>query len=39
MAERFMDELRSIHIDRQPPPDEGVLAELNAAHQHATTQT
>ena len=39
IAERFMDELRSIHLDRQPPPDDGVLAELDAAYHHAVTQS
>ncbi len=34
MRDRFMDELRSIHIDGQPRPDGGVLAELDAAYQH-----
>lgn len=29
---RFMDELRAIHLDHQPPPDDGVLAELDAAY-------
>jgi DNA-binding HxlR family transcriptional regulator len=30
---RFMDELRAIHHDHRPPPDDGVLAELDAAYQ------
>jgi hypothetical protein len=38
MAEQFMDELRSIHLDLQPPTDDGVLAELDAAYQRAATQ-
>ncbi len=33
MAERFMDELRSIHLDRQPPLEDGVLAALETAYQ------
>ena len=39
IAERFMDELRRIHIDRQPPPDDGVLAELDAAYHHTMAQS
>ncbi len=39
LADRFMDELRSIHLDRQPPPDDGVLAELDAAYHDALAQT
>jgi len=35
MASRFMDELRIIHLDHQPPPDDGVMTELAAAYQHA----
>lgn len=31
MAEQFMNELRTIHLDGQPPTDDGVLAELDAA--------
>lgn len=27
---RFMDELRTIHLDRDPRPDDRVLAELDA---------
>ena len=38
IAQRFMDELRSIHLDHQPPTDGGVLAELDAAYQHAVAQ-
>ena len=30
---RFMDELRSIHLDGEPRPEAGVLAELDAACQ------
>lgn len=32
---RFMAELRSIHVDRQPRADNGVLAELDAAYSGA----
>ena len=39
MAQRFMDELRSIHLEHRPPPDDGVLAELGAAYQRAVEQT
>ncbi|MEO6652219.1 MAG: helix-turn-helix domain-containing protein [Ilumatobacteraceae bacterium] len=38
MAERFMEELRSIHLDRQPPADDGVLAELDDAYHRAVAQ-
>lgn len=38
MAERFMDELRSIHLDRQPPPGDGVLAALDAAYRSVASQ-
>ncbi|WP_291791341.1 helix-turn-helix domain-containing protein [Brevibacterium sp.] len=31
--DRFMEELRSIHLENQPPPADGVLAELTAAHE------
>ena len=37
-AQRFMDELRSIHLHHQPPPDDGVLAELHAAYQRVVAQ-
>ncbi len=33
MRDRFMDELRTIHIDRQPGPDAEVLAELDDAYE------
>lgn len=39
VRDRFMDELRTIHIDRQPRPDNGVLAELDAAYQRETANT
>ncbi len=32
LAARFMDELRSIHLDQKPRPDGGVLADLDAAY-------
>ncbi|MEZ5343727.1 MAG: helix-turn-helix domain-containing protein [Acidimicrobiales bacterium] len=38
MAERFMDELRSIHLAHQAPPEDGVLSELDNAYQQALTQ-
>lgn len=38
MRDRFMDELRIIHLDHQPPPVEGVLAELDAAYRRASTE-
>lgn len=31
--ERFMDELRVIHLERRPAPADGVLAELTAAYE------
>jgi DNA-binding HxlR family transcriptional regulator len=34
---RFMDELRAIHLDRRARPDDGVLAELDAAHRRIAT--
>lgn len=37
MRHRFMDELRTIHLDRAPRPDDGALAELDAAYQTMTT--
>lgn len=37
MCDRFMDELRAIHLDREPRPENGVLAELDAAYQLAAT--
>lgn len=33
VRDRFMNELRTIHLDRLTPPDDGVLAELDAAYQ------
>lgn len=33
LRDRFMDELRSIHLHGQPRPEAGVLAELDAAYQ------
>lgn len=38
IAERFMDELRSIHLDHEPRSADGVLAELDAAYHHAAEQ-
>ena len=35
IAERFMDELRAIHLDQTPRPDDGVLAELDTAYERA----
>lgn len=34
---RFMDELRSIHIDHCSPPEDGVLASLHALSSNAST--
>lgn len=31
LSDRFMDELRAVHLDREPRPDDGVLAELDAS--------
>ena len=39
MVERFMDELRSIHLDGAPRPIDGVLAQLDAAYQHLDHHT
>ena len=39
VRDRFMRELRTIHIDRLPRPDNGVLAELDAAHQRVASST
>ncbi|WP_280423884.1 winged helix-turn-helix transcriptional regulator [Nocardia carnea] len=33
LGQRFMDELRDIHLHRRPAPENGVLAELTAAYQ------
>ena len=38
MAEQFMHELRTIHLDGEPPTDDGVLAELDAAYQRVATR-
>ncbi len=35
MSERFMDELRAIHLDGAPRISDGVLAELDAAYHEA----
>ncbi|WP_420453833.1 winged helix-turn-helix transcriptional regulator [Ilumatobacter sp.] len=35
MAERFMGELRAIHLDGSPRPDDGVLTELDTAYREA----
>lgn len=39
VRDRFMDELRTIHIDRQTRPENGILAELDAAYQHEVANT
>ena len=36
--ERFMDELRAIHLERQPPPADVVLAELTAAYEEVAAR-
>ena len=36
---RFMGELRAIHLDHQPPPDDGVLAELDAAYRRVAADS
>lgn len=36
MRDRFMDELRTIHLDRGHRPADGVLAELDAAYRRVT---
>src|SRR5690606_33648335 len=33
LGQRFMNELRDIHLHRRPAPENGVLAELTAAYQ------
>lgn len=38
MRERFMDELRAVHLERHPPPDDGVLAELDAAYERVASR-
>jgi DNA-binding HxlR family transcriptional regulator len=35
IADRFMNELRIIHLDREPRPEDGVLAELDTTYQRA----
>jgi len=35
MWERFMDELRAVHLHAEPGPEDGVLTELTRAYQHA----
>lgn len=35
LRDRFMDELRAIHLDHEAPPADGVLAELDAAYARA----
>ena len=37
LRDRFMNELRAIHIDGQPRPDDGVLAQLDAAFERAAS--
>ena len=37
LRDRFMEELRTIHIDRQPRPDDGVLDELDVAYKLTAT--
>ena len=37
MSDRFMFELRAIHLDREPQRDDGVLAELDAAYRLAAS--
>ena len=37
LRDRFMDELRTIHLDRAPRPSDGFLAELDAAYERAKT--
>lgn len=32
LRDAFMDELRAIHLHRTPRPDDGLLAQLDAAH-------
>ncbi len=39
IAEHFMNELRTIHLDHAPRPDDGVLVELDAAYQEAAAST
>lgn len=38
MRERFMDELRAVHLEHHPRPHEGVLAELDAAYERVASQ-
>lgn len=35
MWQRFMDELRAIHLEGHPQPADGVLTELTLAYEHA----
>lgn len=35
MWQRFMDELRAIHLEGRPQPADGVLAELTLAYERA----
>jgi DNA-binding HxlR family transcriptional regulator len=39
LRDRLMAELRTIHLDRASRPDDGVLAELDAAYNRAATST
>ena len=39
MRQRFMDELRSIHVSRHPRPDGGVLDELERAYERVSAET
>jgi DNA-binding HxlR family transcriptional regulator len=39
VRDRFMAELRAVHLDQAPRPDDGVLAELDAAFQRAAAST
>lgn len=36
--ERFMDELRAVHLHGRPPPADGVLAELTQAYTQAAVR-
>lgn len=36
VRDRFMDELRAVHLDRRSRPADGLLAELDVAHQTMT---
>ncbi|MGA5304197.1 winged helix-turn-helix transcriptional regulator [Nucisporomicrobium flavum] len=37
MWQRFMDELRAMHLEGRPQPEDGVLAELTRAYERART--